>query len=70
MEWKKSDLLEFDLTREQDLANLDRLKVPGPTCLGGGHLALPGRTLGYGEFPHQTPLEPIGEQEVTENDMK
>ena len=37
----KSDLLNFELTEEQDLTHLGKLQVPGGTCLGGGHLPTP-----------------------------
>ena len=39
--WNRSDLLDFELAEEQEMAYWDRLQVPGATCLGGGHLPTP-----------------------------
>ena len=46
-----SDLLNFELAEEQDLAYLGRFQVPGATWLGGGHLPTPDWTLGCAKFP-------------------
>ena len=37
----------FELAGEQDLTHLGRLQVSGATCLVGGHLPRPNKTLGY-----------------------